>query len=103
MTPGWRRGNHRAGRDLQDGRSGPPTGSLDGSHRQAHARERAHQGSCSHFVARCVLVGFKVTAGPMQRQGMTTFTQLAPPSGPPEPFAERLRLAVARPRRKARR
>jgi integrase len=33
---------------------------------------------------------------PLQRQGMTTFTELAfAPSGPPEPFTDRLRLAVA--------
>src|SRR5580658_8267783 len=33
---------------------------------------------------------------PLQRQGMTTFTQLAPASSdPPEPFTDRLRLAVA--------
>jgi hypothetical protein len=32
----------------------------------------------------------------LQRQGMTTFTQLAPaPPDPPEPFTDRLRLAVA--------
>jgi integrase/recombinase XerD len=39
---------------------------------------------------------FTVTAGASQRQSMTTFTQLAPaPSGPPELFTDRLRLAVA--------
>jgi hypothetical protein len=33
---------------------------------------------------------------PVQRQGMTIFAQLAPAlSDPPEPFADRLRLAVA--------
>jgi hypothetical protein len=33
---------------------------------------------------------------PLQRQGRTTFTQLTPaPSDPPEPFTDRLRLAVA--------
>jgi hypothetical protein len=33
---------------------------------------------------------------PLQRQGMTTFTQLAPASSDrPEPFTDRLRLAVA--------
>ena len=33
---------------------------------------------------------------PLQRQGMTTFIQLTPaPSDPPEPFTDRLRLAVA--------
>jgi hypothetical protein len=33
---------------------------------------------------------------PLHRQGMTTFTQLASaPSDPPEPFTDRLRLAVA--------
>jgi len=32
----------------------------------------------------------------LQRQGMTTFTELAPaPSDPPEPFTDQLRLAVA--------
>jgi integrase/recombinase XerD len=34
--------------------------------------------------------------GPLQRQSMTTFAQLAPaPSDPPDPFTDRLRLAVA--------
>ena len=43
-----------------------------------------------------MLGSFTVTGEPLQRQGMTTFTQLTPaPSDPPEPFTDRLRLAVA--------
>jgi site-specific recombinase XerD len=39
---------------------------------------------------------FMVTASSLQRQGMTTFTQLTSASfHPPEPFTDRLRLAVA--------
>jgi hypothetical protein len=40
--------------------------------------------------------GASQRAGPLQCQGMMTFTELAPaPSDPPEPFTDRLRLAVA--------
>jgi hypothetical protein len=47
-------------------------------------------------AVRCVLVSLYGDLGPLQRQGMTTFTQLAPvPSDPPDPFTDRLRLAVA--------
>src|SRR6202453_2201488 len=45
---------------------------------------------------RCGLVSLYGDLGPLQRQGMTTFTHLAPvPSDPPDPFTDRLRLAVA--------
>src|ERR1700721_2914312 len=45
---------------------------------------------------RCGLVSLYGDLGPLQRQGMTTFTHLAPaPSDPPDPFTDRLRRAVA--------
>ena len=45
------------------------------------------------LICRQVLVGrLYGDLGPLQRQGMTTFTQLAPaPSDPPDPFTDRLR------------
>jgi integrase/recombinase XerD len=54
----------------------------------------------SCHAARCVLVSLYSDLGPLQRQGMTTFTQLAPappdpPDPPPDPFTDRLRRAVA--------
>ncbi len=48
------------------------------------------------FAARCVSGSFTGTVEPLQRQGMTTFTQLTSASfHPPEPFTDQLRLAAA--------
>ena len=50
----------------------------------------------SSIAARCVFGRLHGDREPLQCQGMTTFTHLAPaPSDPPEPFTGRLRLAVA--------
>jgi hypothetical protein len=47
-------------------------------------------------AARCVFGSFTVIASRCSVTGMMTFTELAPtPSDPPEPFTDRLRLAVA--------
>jgi hypothetical protein len=67
--------------------------------RQTFPRKRAPAADPTRNVLICrqAIVG-KLHGGrvPVQRQGMTTFTQLAPaPSDPPEPFTDRLRLAVA--------
>ena len=54
-------------------------------------------GDVAHsFATKCMLVSFTMTTGRCSARIMTTFTQLAPPpSDPPEPFTDRLRLAVA--------
>ena len=47
-------------------------------------------------AARCVFRWLHGDRDPAQCQGMMTFTELAPAaSDPPEPFTDRLRLAVA--------
>src|SRR5512135_1775908 len=52
------------------------------------------RGSRCH-AASCVSGSFHGDRRPLQRRNMTIFTQLAPaPSGPPEPFTDRLRVAV---------
>jgi hypothetical protein len=54
-------------------------------------------GNVAHsFVTRCLLVSFTMTTGRCSVRIMATFTQLAPaPPILPEPFTDRLRLAVA--------
>jgi hypothetical protein len=53
-------------------------------------------GWCGNGPSSWTSTGSACDRRPLQRQSMTTFTQLAAaPSDPPEPFTNRLRLAVA--------
>ncbi len=84
---------------MAPGQTGQRAGLAAGAGRDPRVAAEAlcADGNVAHsFAARCMLVSFTMTTARCSVRIMTTFTQLAPrASDPPEPFTDRLRLAVA--------